>query len=166
MRAIVLILCILFTNFAFAGKIYKCTKTDGKVSYQNQPCKDGKEKLMSELSTDGGQGKIFYAPGDSDDSDILLYVKSWNCIVKRSYIYVQGEVKNISAYKLKNVVAVGNFRTSGGELVDSDTSLLEYNPLMPGQTSPFKVMQKNNPMIKSCSVAFKYLSGAGISFRQ
>ena len=70
-------------------------------------------------------------------------------------------MKNVSTRKLENVVAVGEFRTKAGELVKSKDALLDYNPIMPGQTSPFSAGGTDNPQISGCQLAFKYLLGGG-----
>jgi hypothetical protein len=149
-----------------AANIYKCTDSKGKITYQNKPCGGGKGKVMEHLTTSSSKGSIFYAAGDSEKSDILLHLKSWQCVIKTSYTYLQGEVQNISDKKLSKVMAVGDFRASNGVLVESEDALLDYSTLLPGQSSPFKVMQKNNPAINNCTVKFRFLGGKGISYRQ
>jgi hypothetical protein len=91
-----------------------------------------------------------------------LEVQSWRCDTEHGYTFVRGEVKNVSSRKLENVTAVGEFRTKAGELVKTEDALLEYNPIMPGQTSPFKASGTENPQIERCSLAFKYLLGGGM----
>jgi hypothetical protein len=90
-----------------------------------------------------------------------LEVQSWRCEKEYGYIFVTGEVKNVSSRKLENVTAVGEFRTTSGELVKSEDALLEYNPIMPGQSSPFKAGGTENPVATKCNLAFKYLLGGG-----
>jgi hypothetical protein len=90
-----------------------------------------------------------------------LEVQSWRCDTEYGYIFVTGEVKNVSSRKLENVTAVGEFRTSSGELVKSEEALLQYNPIMPGQSSPFKAGGTENPQATKCNLAFKYLLGGG-----
>lgn len=90
-----------------------------------------------------------------------LEVQSWRCDTEHGYVFVRGEVKNVSSQKLENVVAVGEFRTESGELVKTEDALLEYNPIMPGQQSPFKAGGTENPQIKNCNLSFKYLLGGG-----
>ena len=94
----------------------------------------------------------------------LLEVRSWRCDKEYSYVFVRGEVKNISSQPLKNVTAVGEFRTKSGELVKSESALLDYNPILPGQTSPFKAGGTDNPQINGCNVSFKYLLGGTVNF--
>jgi len=93
-----------------------------------------------------------------------LELLSFNCVQDNGFAYVTGEVKNVSGEALENVQSVGEFRTSGSELVKTADALVEYNPIMPGQTSPYKVITTDNPQIKGCSISFKYLMGGKISY--
>ena len=90
-----------------------------------------------------------------------LEVQSWHCEQEYGYMWVMGEVKNVSAEKLAHVTAVAEFRTASGELVKAEDALLEYNPIMPGQTSPFKAGGTQNPAATKCGLSFKYLLGGG-----
>jgi hypothetical protein len=56
-------------------------------------------------------------------------------------------------------------RTKDGELVKTDEAVLDYNPVMPGQTSSFTVMTSDNPMISNCVVRFKHVSGVELAAR-
>lgn len=82
-----------------------------------------------------------------------------------SYLTINGQVKNISNEKLDGVWAVAEFYDSNSALVTSEDGVIEYNPLMPGQTSPFKIMQRDNPAIKTFKVKFKYLFGGAIPYK-
>ncbi len=93
-----------------------------------------------------------------------LEVQSWRCIKEHGYAFIRGEVKNVSDRKLENVVAVGEFRTKSGELVKAVDALLDYNPIMPGQTSPFSAGGTDNPQISDCHLAFKYLIGGTVAY--
>ena len=76
------------------------------------------------------------------------------------------QVKNISGKSLDNVTAVGNAYTDSGEFVKSDTALIEYDPILSGQTSPFEVLMTGNPAISKCKVDFKYLFGGSIKTKR
>jgi hypothetical protein len=93
-----------------------------------------------------------------------LEVLSWSCSKEYSYIFVKGEVKNVSSNAIENVMAIGTFRTNDGTFVKSRDALIDYNPLLPGQVSPFKAGDTNNPAIKKCEVSFKTLWGKAINF--
>ncbi len=93
----------------------------------------------------------------------LLELQSMKCYREYDYFFVEGTVKNISGNSLKNIEAVGNMYQDNGEFVTSDTALIEYNPILSGQTSSFKVMHTDNPAIKKCKVDFKELMGGTIN---
>lgn len=95
-----------------------------------------------------------------------LELLSWSCQQEHGYVHVRGEVRNTSSRKLENVVAVGEFRTKDGELVKAEEALLDYNPILPSQTSPFSAGGTDNPRIKHCGVTFKYLLGGSIDFAE
>jgi hypothetical protein len=82
------------------------------------------------------------------------------------YAVLEGQVSNISEEPLKNVAAVASFYDSNGGFVTSSDSLIDYNPILPGQTSPFKVMTTENPSMKKALVEFKELLGGTIPFRR
>ncbi len=94
----------------------------------------------------------------------LLEVQSWGCVTENRYIHGRGEVKNVSARPLKNVQAVGTLRNAAGELVKTESSLIDYNPIMPGQTSPFEALGPENPAITNCNLSFKHLFGGEIAY--
>lgn len=81
------------------------------------------------------------------------------------YNVIQGEVENISGESLKNVAAVASWYDKNDVLIKSDTTLIEYNPILPGQRSPYKVMSTHNPAMAKYSIAFKSLLGGSIATR-
>lgn len=56
-------------------------------------------------------------------------------------------------------MAVVTFTTADGSFITSDTGLIEYDPLLPNQTSPWKVMTRWNPRMQRASVEFKTMFG-------
>lgn len=81
------------------------------------------------------------------------------------YNVIQGEVENISGQSMKNVAAVANWYDKDNGFITSDTTLIEYNPILPGQRSPYKVMARHNPAMTKYSVSFKQLFGGAIATR-
>lgn len=94
-----------------------------------------------------------------------LEVLSFNCVKEHGYVFVRGEVKNISTKKLKNVMAVGEFRSASGNLIKTEDALIEYNPIMPGQASPYEAGGTDNPLITNCNLSFKHIFGQPISYK-
>lgn len=82
------------------------------------------------------------------------------------YFIVEGEVKNISGLSLDDVVAIVSVYDSDRNFITSDTALIEYTTLLPGQTSPFEVMVDYNPKIEYYKVEFKHLLGGRIQTRR
>lgn len=76
-----------------------------------------------------------------------------------SHVRVNGEVRNISSDKLHGVFVVVEFRDSNGTLITSSDAVIEYPDLMPGQTSPFTVMESFNPLMANYDVKFKHVFG-------
>jgi hypothetical protein len=79
------------------------------------------------------------------------------------YRYVEGEVKNISNGPLKNVTVVGTWYDKDDGFIKSSDAIVEYNPILPGQTSPFKTITSGNPAMSKYSVGFKTLFGATLA---
>lgn len=100
------------------------------------------------------------------EPEYLLELKSYKCYEEYGYFQITGEVTNISDHSLSNVEAIGGAYTKEGEFVKSDSALIEYNPIMSGQTSPFKVMTTMNPLISKCNIDFKSLMGGAIATKK
>lgn len=95
-----------------------------------------------------------------------LEVESWNCGHEHGYSKVTGRVKNISDQPLENVTAVGEFFTSDNTFVKSSEALIDYNPILAGQSSPFEVLTTHNPAISTCNISFKKLMGGTIETKE
>jgi hypothetical protein len=75
------------------------------------------------------------------------------------YYIVEGQVRNISGSSLKDIEAVASWYAADGTFITSDSAIIEYNPILPGQTSPFKAMSTANPKMAKYAVEFKLLFG-------
>ena len=75
------------------------------------------------------------------------------------YAIYEGQVKNISHSKLDNVQAVATWYDKNGSMITSSNALIEYNPILPGQISPFKVMKTYNPAMEKAGIEFSKLMG-------
>ncbi len=97
----------------------------------------------------------------------VLELVDWNWkTIAGGYVAVQGRVTNISGGPLKNVQAVVIFLTASGETITTDTALITYNPILNGQTSPFKVLVRHNPAMKKANLEFKVLFGGSLAMRK
>lgn len=81
------------------------------------------------------------------------------------FITCEGFVKNISRQPIEDIVAVVLFYDADRIPVASDEALISYNPLLPGQTSPFSVIARYNPAIAYWRVEFKEILGGTILTR-
>jgi len=81
------------------------------------------------------------------------------------YWIVEGEVRNISNSPLRLVEAVTAWYQDDDTFISSSSSLIDFNPIMPNQTSPFKTMLRGNPLMSKYSVRFKRYGGGSIQMR-
>lgn len=79
------------------------------------------------------------------------------------YHIVEGQIKNVSSEPLRNVMAVGIWTDKDGGFIKSDDALIDYNPILPGQTSPFKTMSTTNPAMAKYRVEFKTMFGGTLA---
>jgi hypothetical protein len=79
----------------------------------------------------------------------------------QKYWQVDGAVKNIGDKPLANVQAVAILiDAKEKKQVGSEIVMLAYNPIQPGQTSPFKLMVQDRPGVEGGWFEFK-VSGGG-----
>jgi len=79
------------------------------------------------------------------------------------FICVEGEVQNISGDSLKSVAVVVSWYDKHDSFITSDTTMIEYDPLLPGQKSPFHSLTRRNPEMQRYSVSFKRLLGGELA---
>jgi len=121
---------------------------------------DTTSKMPSDKSS---TGQVSDEPSPRQESEQeVLELLSFRCYTEYSYFHIVGEVKNISNKSLEDVVAVGKAYTKDGKFVKSDEALIDYNPILSGQTSPFEVLMTGNPEISKCNVEFKEFWGGTI----
>ena len=77
-----------------------------------------------------------------------------------SVITVSGEVKNVSQEKIEHIIAVADFGIANGRIVKTAEAPVLYQPVMAGQTTPFRVTIPDNPAIFNYRVIFKDAAGA------
>jgi len=94
----------------------------------------------------------------------LLSMRSERPLWGRHFVF-EGEVENISGSSLEDVVVVVSVYDDDPSLITSDEAPIEYATLLPGQTSPFKVMIDYNPEVEYYKVTFKHLLGDTIPTR-
>ncbi|MBS7701588.1 MULTISPECIES: FxLYD domain-containing protein [unclassified Chelatococcus] len=92
-----------------------------------------------------------------------LQVTNWSWGAQYSHAIVNGQVRNLRDTPLKNVQAVVSFYTADGTFIDSASALIDYTTLLPGQASPFKVINNWNPAMKKATLEFKFLLGGRLN---
>lgn len=102
------------------------------------------------------------APSSPNSSEPKLELVRYTWSKGDDYAIVKGQVKNISSQSIRNVEAVATFYDKSGGFVTSDDALIDYNPILAGQTSPFSVMARVNPEMRTATVEFKELMGGTI----
>jgi len=104
-------------------------------------------------------------PAQPEPQSDLLELISARGYDEHGYAFVEGQVKNISSGPLRNVAVLATWYDKAGEFVKSDDTLIDFNPILPGQTSPFKSLMTNNPAMTRYAVDFKYLIGGTIKWK-
>lgn len=100
------------------------------------------------------------------DSEPVLELQKWHWYEEYDYAIAEGTIKNISSKSLNNVLAVLMIYDKQGNFIKSDTALIEYRPILPGQISPFKVMSSFNPAMGKASIDFKSFSGGTLCWKE
>jgi hypothetical protein len=81
------------------------------------------------------------------------------CRRESTYQVCEGEVRNETDQRLDSVMAEVRFTDQAGTFVKSGNAMINYQPLMPGQTSSFMVMTTDNPQIRHFSIGFREMFG-------
>ena len=76
---------------------------------------------------------------------------------------VEGQVRNISDRPLENVAVLVTWLTASDEFITSDECLIDFNPILAGQTSTFSCLVTTNPEMSQFTVQFKTLFGGSIA---
>lgn len=95
-----------------------------------------------------------------------LHLLKWSWSREHSYAIAEGQVKNLSNSRIENLKAVVTFYDKNGGFVTSDDALVEYRPLLPGQTTPFKTYTSWNPAIRKGKIEFMTFRGQKLTTYQ
>lgn len=96
----------------------------------------------------------------------LLELQSWKWHEEYGYAVVEGSVKNISGMNLKDVEAEVSFLSKDGTFIASAEGLIDYNPVLPNQSSHFKALTTYNPSMQKTSLQFRSLMGETIPWKE
>lgn len=67
-------------------------------------------------------------------------------------IEVQGEIRNLSSQPINSMVLSAVFNGVGGQFVSTSDLPVKFDPVMPGQVSPFDGFGDYNPIIRNVTV--------------
>lgn len=93
-----------------------------------------------------------------------LALLSTNSYFESGYAITEGQVKNIGDENIENVEVVVTWKTEDGEFIKSDSSIIDYDPILRQQTSPFKVLTTRNPKMHRFEVSIKRAFGGTIDW--
>ncbi|MFC1666336.1 FxLYD domain-containing protein [Candidatus Omnitrophota bacterium] len=114
---------------------------------------------------------VYFATSDITHSTVLaeeleelelLRLKEYK---KDSFEIAEGRVKNVTDTLLKDIIAVVQWYNEKGKPIASDKAAVEFNPILPGQVSPFKVMTPYNPDMQDYSISFETLKEEAVRHR-
>ena len=152
------------------GPVFWVRRSDTMTPEEKEVAeKEKKQKEDLELEKKKTEEKEKKAKKDKEreircrNAKAQLEIVAWNWYTEYDFAIGEGLVKNRTGESLKSVEAVIILYTSAGEFITSDSALIKYRPLLPGQTSPFKVMVSLNAAMSKASIQFKSLIGPRIS---
>jgi hypothetical protein len=120
-------------------------------------CVDAPQRTSSSSNYSGSTDP---SPSTLIEPTAIEYTHRWNWSDSGEYFYIEGTVTNVSGQKLNGVKIVVSFFDDQKSFVSSDFTYAEFDPLMPGQTAPYKLMMPKNPAIDTYQVAFAARDGA------
>lgn len=94
-----------------------------------------------------------------------LALISSTCTYEYGFERCEGYVKNITSGALENVEVVITWGDANGTPYSTDDALIDYNPILPGQESPWSTIGTYNPALTRYRVGFKDLLGGTILTR-
>lgn len=75
-----------------------------------------------------------------------------------SFVTAKGQIRNLSDNSL-NILAIVTYKTKNEAFITYDSALIEYTPLLAGQTSPFEIITPYNPEMASATIEFSKHNG-------
>jgi hypothetical protein len=126
------------------------------------------EKISQPSAAESSAPSESSAPKEVPSTDAggkSLVVKSWSCTMDSDWVFIRGELKNVSTTSITRLQVVATLRTADGTLISSGESIPEYETILPGQTSPFEVSVGFNPAVRSADLSLKnFNNGEAVEF--
>ncbi len=121
-----------------------------------------KKAKPEEKAPAGEEAVAAEAPGPEPLLELLDMV--W--YEQEGYVIVAGTVRNVSKESLPSVQVHALFEGEGKRYIISGYSMIELNPIFPGQVSTFNVTERYYPEMKKVVLDFKRFSGESIPWRK
>lgn len=101
------------------------------------------------------------SPPLAPDAAYDVLVASATCTIESEYSWAgcTGSVKNLLPEKLREVEVVVALLSDDGTVQASSSGPIDYDPLLPGQESPWGIQAPLNPEFSKYSVAFRTAFG-------
>jgi hypothetical protein len=99
------------------------------------------------------------------EPDLALLASNGYSSSEGAFFHVEGQVRNLSKKPLESVMAVTTWYDKQGAFIKTAEALIDFNPILPGQTSPFKTITSGNPAMSKYTVEFKHIFGRTIESR-
>lgn len=94
---------------------------------------------------------------------LIIEDSSWYRERYGSYVTAEGRVTNNTAVTINYAKVLIEYYTDNLTFVTSDWSYLELTALLPGQSTPYKIMTRENPAMARASVRFIDRSGSELA---
>jgi hypothetical protein len=94
--------------------------------------------------------------------EALLEVQEMDWYEQGGYLVVTGSVKNLSGRNIPSVLVHARFLDEAGNMLVSEHSLIDLNPIFPGQVSTFSVAARFRPGINDMELDFTLFSGEAL----
>jgi len=104
--------------------------------------------------------------GEAPGPEPLLELLDMVWYEQEGYVIVEGTVRNVSEESLPSVQVHALFEGEGKRYIISGYSMIELNPIFPGQVSTFNVTERYYPEMKEVVLDFKRFSGESIPWRK
>lgn len=111
-----------------------------------------------------GTGRSPAVPPPPPDTVLALLASSGGPSAGGAYIEVKGRVQNVSQRPISNLMATVELFDKRGEFISADHALVEFDPVLPGQATPFTVLIRGNPATEKYLVRFKTMGGPELHF--
>lgn len=144
--------------------------SDNKAARENAEKAPEKKRIREEfeaLAEEAPEGEAAASAGaEEPPGEALLELEEVSWYEQGGYAVATGTVKNISSRSLPSVVIHVRFLDEALNPLVSEHSLIDLNPIFPGQVSAFSVAARFHPRIKDVDLDFTLFSGAEIPWRK